>query len=1106
MIVWGAGRDWQDWKKREQEGLCQRGWIEGVLVLAILLVCATACGQTVVSGRGRYSGAGASGAVASMGGPLAYNSRWDACVSPALTPGATVTGMAVSGSGPYLVTLTFNPNAPVPSGAQPLFSPGAGQLIFLTGSGWNSATPYTVLASPAPSNTTLAVASATNPSNAPAAAEYCNSMATGQPGSTLVFQDGASDPLPNGFSYCGYPTSTGCTSQGVLGQAESHVMPANSSWTDPDFGSYGVWVTDITTNNASGTNANSLVMTLGSDTFNQNDTMLVMANAGGVSLFEYINATAFRNHQCAPGSQSTWCFWASQIKSGGCPAQPCTNTQLQNNVGTPFSHNASDSPYTIYEIAATYLNKNTINPCVLNGTGTNSQSLTGNCTTGTDVLTCSGANCVNGHKKIVDFTSDSPTPCSVLPASYQSTWLGIAAVGDDGSVTVLSGGGGDWSASTAVTTDSFIRPQTNSTPATLYSATFNSANNTATLYVENYTLGTTAHVAITGAKPSSGNWNGEWAVTGTATYTTCDSPAVACAVITVTVPSGSGLGSYTQDSGQLGYANAMYQALGSGTTGTTAPNWMENCQGQGDVCGDNTVAGGGWVNIGNVGGQGPGFDIMHYDPARGCARFNTRTGRVYYGTGWPSQPAGGWANALTDDAATVLLHGGTAGGTVQFPDRFTLHDGGQHRQGIYSVASPTGGGSFDNNWQDTNGDNASPSAHYDLATQPTGSCLGQTINHSASLYGGAIENAAWQAGKVGNGQYSYYGGIWWKALSANSTVAPSLGDAASGSPHYAIESGDCYNYQFEWDTMPLMVRPSFELGPDYGADGHNAVGKKRYYKGGPYWSHDFNAPNCQSANDARCTYPGGNYTGAPAPGWPLLPGALCNDGHPLYNNGDDNDDQPILDATASVPGWGGASQTAACTSINQTACSRYTCAGYTEEVSFLNVTAPVNQGQPQTMNRFAHSFTTGSSPGYNSQNGIAGAAQLGDILATTTDGENTRGDGVSGATLCGVSSSTDPTAQGPLRAMYQWQKSSTVTLNDTMFVLSSGGIYQATGCGANIGGTGTTCTTGSSAPVWGATLSGTTVDDAGEAASAGVVWAYVGKNSCRSDIMATHLQ
>ena len=131
----------------------------------------------------------------------------------------------------------------------------------------------------------------------------------------------------------------------------------------------------------------------------------------------------------------------------------------------------------------------------------------------------------------------------------------------------------------------------------------------------------------------------------------------------------------------------------TGATSSVEPVWSNattatppGCPNQGDSCTDGGVT---LTNIGNIGGQGPGFDVVGYSPSQGSWRLNTRIAKIYRGTG-NSTPAG---TATTNDniACTRAANGGAITYPCSLPDEYTLHDLSQAANGRYVIISPTGG-------------------------------------------------------------------------------------------------------------------------------------------------------------------------------------------------------------------------------------------------------------------------------------------------------------------------------------------------------------------------------------------------------------------------------
>ena len=521
----------------------------------------------------------------------------------------------------------------------------------------------------------------------------------------------------------------------------------------------------------------------------------------------------------------------------------------------------------------------------------------------------------------------------------------------------------------------------------------------------------------------------------------------------------------------------MFQAS-SGTTASVVsePNWSANCASQGSTCSDGSVT---WTNIGKVAGQGPGFDVVHFDPHRGCSRINSRLMKIYRGTNegvnWPSagtpDPSGA---IITDDAVVCFRMGGSncgAGGTVTVTDKFTLHEADSKFDSRYGSMGVTGGGSADNNY--TGGGGGWP----EISPTPTGSCVATTTYTTFPSW----PNSLWVSGSTyANGAYavSPANKAFYKLTTSAYASTPDTTDPSSDATNWKYSTTYCYNYIIDWYTN--FVWPIQELGPNYGGSGHSAEGYGLDFRGGKYWTHLYNQPNCPNSTGA-CA-----YVGAPNPGVPLLSNSLPNDGHPSSRNISLGDLQPIFDPTASVPAWGGVGMPMI--AGGGTGVGGYSAAGYNEEVAFTT-------DGLQLLYRFGHNFNTGSSPWFAVQNAVGVISKDGKMLAYTSDFMNTRGDHGTGSATC----------VSPLRAQYQPASSQAVTYLDSMIPLSNNTIYQAVGC-PNNGGT-TTCTEKSGTlPSW-ATACGTLGDYCtsdktitGTPLDGTVIWQNKGQNSCRSEI------
>ena len=598
----------------------------------------------------------------------------------------------------------------------------------------------------------------------------------------------------------------------------------------------------------------------------------------------------------------------------------------------------------------------------------------------------------------------------------------------------------------------------------------------------------------------------------------------------------------------------MFQAS-SGTTAVTVsePNWSANCATQGSTCSDGSVT---WTNIGKVSSQGPGFDVVHFDPHRGCSRINSRLMKLYRGTNegvnWPSTgTADAAGQIITDDAVVCYRMGGSncgTGGTVNLTDKFTLHEADQKFDSRYGSMTPTGGGAPNKNY--TGGGGSWP----EISAAPNGSC-NTTITYTSFA---SWPNSLWVSGaNYANGVYaaSPADHNYYKLTTTAYVSTPDTIDPSSDSTNWAFAGFYCYNYVVDWYTN--LVRPILEMGPHYGGDGHNAEGYALDYRGGAYWSHYYYQPNCQNSAGV-CS-----YVGAPNPGVKSLAVSLPNDGHPSSRNAGTGDLQPIFDPTTSVPAWGGVGLTPVCGGA--TNASGYCAAGYNEEIAFnpnglsrssimsvsgngttatavtsstlsavigqpLLITGTVNYDSVyslltvdnttntytfsatatvtetagaatiQAFYRAGHNFNTGSNPGFGVQNAIGVISKDGKMLAYTSDFMNTRGDRGTGSATC----------VSPLRGQYAPEANQQITYLDSMLSVGNNGpqnIYQAVGFwnGSTyiFSGSGTE---GSGIPNWNSgcpnagnycTTDGTT----GTAPIDGnVLWKNLGPNSCRGDI------
>lgn len=520
----------------------------------------------------------------------------------------------------------------------------------------------------------------------------------------------------------------------------------------------------------------------------------------------------------------------------------------------------------------------------------------------------------------------------------------------------------------------------------------------------------------------------------------------------------------------------MFQATTPGNTSGTEPLWGTNCTTQGTTCSDGTAV---WTNIGKVTGQGPGFDLLHFDPTTGttgsgCSYINTRRARMKRGTNegtsWPSSggTAGASGQLITDDAVTCYRMGGSScgtGGTVNFTDLYTLHGADQTMQPRYSGSSPTGAGAKNNNY--TGGGGSYPT----IASGPNGSCAdNRAYTNFASwpntmfVPGNSYTNGkAVSSQSPPNGDNNYY-----KLTGTTGTYST---DPSLDSANWVVEDYYCYNYYFDWYSN--LVRALDDVGPGYNGGGHAGGGYAISYRGGILLTVNFFEPQCNTVNGNA--WPGNfplnppppycNYIGAPYPGVKTLTTSLPSDNHPSGRNHDSTDLQPMFGFADPVPGWGGVGLSG----------TPYSAAGYAE------VFASSTNGD-QTLWRIAHTYCSGSNPFFDVQDCIGVVSADGKMYVVGSDAMNTRGDASSGSATCAH----------PLRAQYQPSAGGTVHLND--YVLPVGNntgsnIFQATTCA------GGTCTEGATLPNW--TSCTTTCTDGG------VTWTNQGPNTCRSDIILT---
>jgi len=266
---------------------------------------------------------------------------------------------------------------------------------------------------------------------------------SGEAGATLLFQEGVSDPIPTGFAPTTI-TSGSCPSGSTPSSYPAYCpSPMNSTATDPDFGSYLVMVTDDNTNAHNSAAPYTTAWHMGSDgnwdAFSWDETLLLAKNSGGGATVFNLNPAAIHAQTCAtaPGCVNSSGIYTALSGAGD-------STHLAHGGSWSFSRVTSE-PNVLYEMSnlPTQVNQLVITSSITSpGTGSLSRNV------------------------YVDFTSDTPVPCSVMesaapgnPTTYAATWTGSFQVADDGTVSYGMTGGYNWAASWTVTPiDTFILP------------------------------------------------------------------------------------------------------------------------------------------------------------------------------------------------------------------------------------------------------------------------------------------------------------------------------------------------------------------------------------------------------------------------------------------------------------------------------------------------------------------------------------------------------------------------------------------------------------------------------------------------------------------------
>ncbi len=287
----------------------------------------------------------------------------------------------------------------------------------------------------------------------------------------LTFLGQAGDPMPWGQNL---PTT---------------IDPAGTGAIDPDYLAYQVLVTGrgmtplcngITTYYCGIPATRSYTIQAGQyDPFAQDNTFVVIEDLNGNSYVYAMNPTAIHNKACA----STACFTYTGIRTVSnaaddvnCPDESQNGTfctVLNTLSGLSFSPKAGETHYLYEQMGSA----GGSNPATITVASTQVNKL--------NLYQTSNASCPNpfgfvgggycfDRTVVVNFTSNTPVPCSVLPFGYQNggaPWSGSFAVALDGSVGYATGGAGPWTASTAYTDpDSFIYPTSGNTKKVAFQA------------------------------------------------------------------------------------------------------------------------------------------------------------------------------------------------------------------------------------------------------------------------------------------------------------------------------------------------------------------------------------------------------------------------------------------------------------------------------------------------------------------------------------------------------------------------------------------------------------------------------------------------------------
>jgi hypothetical protein len=803
----------------------------------------------------------------------------------------------------------------------------------------------------------------------------------GQDGGVMIFQERPGDtytsingtyygpgsgaiPIPPWQFSSGvtYPIASGCAGTG------SSTGGFGTGWYDPDFHSQLIVVSDPCNPDGTLTSNYSMSETNDStDVANTDSTMFYIIKSGGGKVFYYLNPTYTHartsSSPCAPGNLASWmagtlCLYESNIAGVAAPNDGnCSNgttiyvgincTQMYNG-GQTFSHKLGEANIS-YEQSPNGIIVYRDITCRRLPTSFTQDAICS--TTATDTF-----------QRTVYANFGDPT-YGVVPSDYQVLWTGTFGVAVDGSMGLAAGGAGSYQTigtgtggAQTLTPDTFILPVNNNarwvlplTPATIFTPSGSNTLVTFPFTPSGDTIPnppTTPHVVITGLTAAC---NGQWPVASWST------PSGGPYTVTVTIPgSVTTCGPSSVYPGNIGYADAAYQACNSTgcTSGTsvatgTEPNWMSSCQGTGDICTDGsggTVTN--WNSIGNLNGQGPGFDIFRYGPpgslyAAGYSRMNTRLGKVYRGVNeGMNYPASGTSDP--GQAYVACGSGGTScgagtgygagngtmytndglmceqyfnylptngqcptsglGGLIPFSEFFTLHDSGTLLNPQFAELSPTGGGSGTGLLnQEYSPVNTVPMCLPSSATWRT-----DVLGGPGNLWPGQYNSTySYNKGDAVSGYGSDSGNLYVSKASGNYNNLPSSTHSSTGPWYGAGDSNGgpnyCYRYTWQPNTNvinPCMMRHDPLASNNFGnCPGHTVHGFINEWGDSLLVSHLYAQ---FTLNGVATSLIGGNIT---TPGTQLLPSpnGIPADQHGMARSENSTDTNPAFSANTDVP-------------------------------------------------------------------------------------------------------------------------------------------------------------------------------------------------------------